>query len=209
MYSLTKYFKKINLIDYVFIISLILFVLISLHLIIKAKKRNGLFIEELNFLNIEKKNIKENFFIQIKTNGFEIDTGTIMYDEVGNALTFNKLISPQPKLVVRYTPNMCGSCFEYVMKVLKEMEKGINPDNIFIFSCFETFIPIKIFKQTYSLQYKVYNITRPIINFPLEKLKIPALFILINNKVENIFILDDKFEEFNNEFLSLIKQKYF
>lgn len=159
-------------------------------------------------LNYKKNNIIQNSKLQILTNDLVIDTSTILYDKDWKSFTFADFKSKTPYLILRYSSKMCGTCIDYIIEQLKLID--LPAENLIILTDFNNLGSLNAFSQSIELKNsKILSCTKPVMSFSLLSFKIPPLFILVDDKVKCLFILDEKTDNYNKLLLSLIKKKYF
>jgi hypothetical protein len=112
------------------------------------------------------------------------------------------------KLIFYYSELNCNSCVEIIIKEIENFRDSIGSDNIVYLSDYKRIRDMQIFKRINHISSEIYNISS--LNIPLEKMHVPLLFVLDNDKrIRSVFIPNKEDIKTIKLYLSTIKMKHF
>jgi hypothetical protein len=131
----------------------------------------------------------------------------LLFESIGNdGLIVNvsqRTASEKPVLVFRYSAFNCGSCVKFGMNKLAEYfeDSTSNSDLLFVQSDFP---------EKGKVMYRnSVDLGRTKLDIPVENSNQPFFFLLTDNRIDHVFIPDDRFSEYTDTYLQEMKTRYF
>lgn len=168
----------------------------------------------LSILNIEvikiikKKCVEKNLSMELYINQLiteAVKNENILLSYNNNFLEnhFQKFEKNTPLLILRYSKFSCKSCVDFSKQKISEHfnSKNLNNKVLYIVSDYEN-------KESHKDE-RVIHLRNQTLGIPLEDTNQPFLFVLKNNTVQNIFIPDNSFPFFFDNYLNELIRQYF
>ncbi len=109
----------------------------------------------------------------------------------------------EPILVMRYSAFNCSSCVTFCADKLSEMfEDYKNNGNLLL-------VQSDFPANSKTLYGNSIDLGKSKLELPLEKSNLPYFFLLTGNRVDHVFVPDDRFPEYTDTYLNEIKARYF
>lgn len=147
---------------------------------------------------------KELTISKIRYEQHDVSNASIYMGSDRNALQPVRSIIDRPKLVIGLNQTMCAPCVLGVLETIKEifLDFENNPDIMLIANIEQRFKDNYYNKKVLSFSDKE--------NFPLYSLGAPYLFVLDKDlTVKMLFITDKTSPELTEEYLNIIKERFF
>ena len=109
----------------------------------------------------------------------------------------------EPRLICYYSSQSCDACLNYAKKCIKEN-----------FSKSEEASAILYLASDYSINEKfkegnTINIGRKKLGISLDNTSLVCFFVIVDNKIEHLFIPDRNYGKYTDTYLKQIKERYF
>lgn len=157
MIKLNITFDKKSIMKYIYITLAIIFLSVSLTTIFKLKEKIKNMEIEKECLMIENSILVDNSIQQIIYNRFSQKDFTI-YDNENKSLLLSNLLSPEYKLVFKFSSLHCISCIESILKEIKKLDNHILKERLLIIGSFENKRAVESFKKKYNVEFPMYFI---------------------------------------------------
>jgi hypothetical protein len=154
--------------------------------------------KELRFIEMNEELNKKlaNNFIQ----------NVICEDIEANQCFLASLVSPNPKLIYRYSEINCNDCFESDLALLQEFFSD-EKQKIVILCSYQNRKYLVEFKKMNRIELPIYRILKDTFNWKLEKYGESYYFVLHPDmKVSHIFVPNKDFPELNKQYLESVKR---
>jgi hypothetical protein len=190
---------KKNSLEIILLLSILVVSLVILGTLFIEKKEKQL---STNESNSESEKLELNLYI--KQNIYEsVINNNTMIDLSGQPWKSKENIpSDKPILVFRYSALSCNVCIEFGYNKLKEYFTDYKDNNHLL-----------VIVSDYPAQYKVdlnfIHLNKGKLNLPVEDSNQPFYFVLVDNRVQNIFIPEKNYAEYTDVYLRMVKSKYF
>ncbi len=146
---------------------------------------------------------------QLLSENQTIDPDLSLIDENGDSVNFLNIFE-KSTLIYRFFDSFCFACVETDIGILKEIGSIIGTDRIILISDYSNSNKIKILKERFSLEFKVFSCVGDI-SLPVETNfeKVPYFLILENNLMTRLVYLTDSDNHIDNPYFQIIKQYSF
>lgn len=120
-----------------------------------------------------------------------------------NSIGVKELKLSEPRLICCYSSQSCDACLNYAKKCIKEN-----------FSKSEEASAILYLASDYSINEKfkegnTINIGRKKLGISLDNTSLVCFFVIVDNKIEHLFIPDRNYGKYTDTYLKQIKERYF
>ena len=187
----------------IFITLIVTLLLFNILLIVRYKQTEKRSISIENVKNddsstmIEK--LTEKQFLQQLSEGIFFDSD--------NTPSMHSLYSDLPVLCFRFKETHCDACISTIIRHLSSMKEHFPSNGIVILSGYSNMRQFNAFAQTQKKTFNVLNANRLLI--PLDEQSDPYFFVLTKDeKVQNVFIPDEKDSKYTKRYLDLVRDKY-
>lgn len=145
------------------------------------------------------------------TKNYQRDFDSIVVkDSLAREVRLAEVIGTTPKLVLKFSEEMCDLCYAGQIEKLKLLSTEIGTENIILLVAFKGANDIKLLKKTYKIPFNIYNCTKSRLQkAPLDRYSAPYYF-LINTKGEfsNYFLTERSLPELTNFYFDQIKEVF-
>lgn len=125
--------------------------------------------------------------------------------DTASSLRLSEYIGEDTCLVFRFSGQMCDECINFVIKNLKEVFHDYTSPKIILLG---TEINSRIKEEFYGKQ--VVSISKADLGIPIEEYQVPYLFIADREmKAKFVFIPDRSYPEFTDDYLHVIRTRFF
>lgn len=119
----------------------------------------------------------------------------------GTQISVKNLSLGIPKLICYYSSQSCGACVDFAIKKIEEFFPNSDSDVLFIAANFNDKMK---FRNKNTL-----NIGTEKLGMELDTSMYVCYFVLLNGRVEHLFIPEKNYSGFTDQYLGLVKKKYF
>ena len=124
--------------------------------------------------------------------------------------SLRQVIGIGPKLVFRYTENMCQLCVDQEIDFLKELSLEIGPENIVVLASYRNLKFLKNAKAFSDYHIKPFNIKPNAMANMLEKVDNPYLFVTDESlEMKMIYVPEKNIPSMSQKYYEIIKKKVF
>ena len=192
---------KKTIFEFAFLIVILLISCIGIKLLLELKEDIAPN-KEIESIKSEQLNldlfISQNIYETISNNDLHLNNNDIVsyFKKIGNNTN-------NPILLYRYSAFSCDICVKFGDNKLKDYftDYKNNLDLLFIVSDF----PV----DEHFAYSNLINLGKTNLDLPIEQANLPFYFMLIDNKVQHVFVPDKSFPEYTDGYLKEIKRRYF
>lgn len=141
--------------------------------------------ENENF--IEEMYIQDNIAVSILCNNVSIK--------------LDEFKSERTRFICHYSSQSCAACVNYAKQCIKDIFREQSSDIVYLVSDYAL---NEKFKDKNTI-----NIGRKKLGVPLDDANLVYYFIIVDNRIEHVFIPDKNYPNYTESYLKQIKQRYF
>lgn len=118
-------------------------------------------------------------------------------------IDIKELKSSSPQIVCYYSSQSCAACVNYAKHAIKNAFPNVGEESSVLYLALE-FSPKDKFKENNTI-----NIGRRKLGLPLDNTSLVYYFVIVDNKVQHLFLPDKKYPEYTESYLKQIKERYY
>lgn len=138
---------------------------------------------------IEEMYIQDNIVASAMCNGLPID--------------IEELKSSSPQIVCYYSSQSCAACVNYAKQAIRNVFSNAGEESAVLYLATE-FSPDEKFKEKNTI-----NIGRKKLGLPLDNTSLVYFFVIIDNKIEHLFMPDKNYSSYTESYLKQIRERYY
>ena len=167
--------------------------------------------EEISNIKINEQILISNFCINqeilCKNSNHKIANEFLVTDELSTNKNLLELID-NTKIVFRFSVHNCESCINAHINLVASMIKKYGQENFFVIGDFANRRMLKVFKQSYNIDFPIY--CSPKLIPGVDRYNLPYYFVLKQSgEIDMLHITDKGSFDFTKEYFEIVNDRFF